>query len=118
LKFQIKTLGNRLAAMLNRLTIISAAGYYANIAIISDLIDTDRYSSFEKIESIARKKAPPCGSGAPLPMKKEPSAHRPRHLEFQPSFLIIAMPSNSSPIILTAERCTQPEFRSGWTMTI
>lgn len=40
-----------------RLTIISAAGYYANIAIISDLIDTDRYSSFEKIESIARKKA-------------------------------------------------------------
>jgi hypothetical protein len=57
LEIQIKALGNRLAAMLNRLTIISAAGYYANIAIISDLIDTDRYSSFEKIESIARKKA-------------------------------------------------------------
>lgn len=57
LEAQIKALGNRLAAMLNRLTIISAAGYYANIAIISDLIDTDRYSSFEKIESIARKKA-------------------------------------------------------------
>lgn len=57
LEVQIKALGNRLAAMLNRLTIISAAGYYANIAIISDLIDTDRYSSFEKIESIARKKA-------------------------------------------------------------
>ena len=57
LEVQIKALGNWLAAMLNRLTIISAAGYYANIAIISDLIDTDRYSSFEKIESIARKKA-------------------------------------------------------------
>ena len=57
LKIQIKVLGNRLAAMLNRLTIISAAGYYANIAIIADLIDTDRYSSFEKIEKIARKKA-------------------------------------------------------------
>ncbi len=57
LEVQIKALGNRLAAMLNCLTIISAAGYYANISIISDLIDTDRYSSFEKIESIARKKA-------------------------------------------------------------
>ena len=41
----------------NRLTIISAAGYYSSIAIIADLIDTDRYSSFEKIEKIARKKA-------------------------------------------------------------
>lgn len=54
---QIKALGNRLAGLINRLTIISAAGYYANIAIISDLIDTDRFSSFEKIEAIARKKA-------------------------------------------------------------
>ena len=31
--------------------------YYANIAIIADLIDQDRYSSFEKIESAARKRA-------------------------------------------------------------
>ena len=54
---QIKGLGNRLAGLINRLTIISAAGYYANIAIISDLIDRDRYSSFEKIEAAARKKA-------------------------------------------------------------
>lgn len=54
---QIKGLGNRLAGLINRLTIISAAGYYANIAIISDLIDRDRYSSFEKIEQIARKRA-------------------------------------------------------------
>ncbi len=57
LSLQIKKLGNRLAGLINRLTIISAAGYYANIAIVSDLIDTDRYSTFEKIESIARKKA-------------------------------------------------------------
>lgn len=57
LAIQIKSLGNRLAGLINRLTIISAAGYYANIAIISDLIDRDRYSSFEKIESTARKKA-------------------------------------------------------------
>ncbi|KNY30182.1 hypothetical protein [Pseudobacteroides cellulosolvens] len=53
----IKSLANRLAGMINRLTIISAAGYYANIAIISDLIDKDRYSSFEKIEKLARKRA-------------------------------------------------------------
>ena len=37
---QIKGLGNRLAGLINRLTIISAAGYYANIAIIADLIGT------------------------------------------------------------------------------
>ena len=40
---QLKALGNRLAGLINRLTIISAAGYYANIAIIADLIDQDRY---------------------------------------------------------------------------
>lgn len=57
LSLQIKKLGNRLAGLINRLTIISAAGYYANIAIISDLIDRDRYSTFEKIEAAARKKA-------------------------------------------------------------
>lgn len=54
---QLKALGNRLAGLINRLTIISASGYYANIAIIADLIDQDRYSSFEKIESAARKRA-------------------------------------------------------------
>ena len=46
-----------MVGLINRLTIISAAGYYANIAIIADLIDQDRYSSFEKIESAARKRA-------------------------------------------------------------
>ena len=57
LSLQIKKLGNRLAGLINRLTIISAAGYYANIAIVSDLIDRGRYSSFEKIEQLARKRA-------------------------------------------------------------
>ena len=54
---QIKKLGNRLAGLINRLTIISTAEYYANIAIISELIDKDLYSSFEKIESAACKRA-------------------------------------------------------------
>lgn len=57
LEASIKGLGNRLAGMINRMTIISAASYYANIALISELIDTDRYSSFEKIERLARKRA-------------------------------------------------------------
>lgn len=57
LAVQIKKLGNRLAGLINRLTIISAAGYYTNIAIMSELIDQDLYSSFEKIEAAARKRA-------------------------------------------------------------
>ena len=57
LSVQIKKLGNRLAGLINRLTIISAAGYYTNITIMSEVIDRDLYSSFEKIESAARKRA-------------------------------------------------------------
>lgn len=57
LSVQIKKLGNRLAGLINRLTIISAAGYYTNITVMSELIDHDLYSSFEKIESAARKRA-------------------------------------------------------------
>lgn len=57
LSVQIKKLGNRLAGLINRLTIISAAGYYTNITVMSELIDRDLYSSFEKIESAARKRA-------------------------------------------------------------
>ncbi|MFR3653571.1 MAG: hypothetical protein ACLTVH_10100 [Dysosmobacter welbionis] len=49
--------GQSAGRLINRLTTISAAGYFANIAIIADLIDRDRYSSFEKIEAAARKKA-------------------------------------------------------------
>ena len=37
--------------------LVDEGRYYANIAIIADLIDRDRYSSFEKIEAAARKKA-------------------------------------------------------------
>ena len=57
LSVQIKKLGNRLAGLINRLTIISAAGYYTNITVMSELIDHDLYSSFEKIESATRKRA-------------------------------------------------------------
>lgn len=57
LSVQIKKLGNRLAGLINRLTIISSAGYYTNITVMSELIDRDLYSSFEKIESAARKRA-------------------------------------------------------------
>ena len=53
----IKNQTNRLAALINRLTIISAAGYYTGISTVADLIDRDRYSSFEKIENLARRKA-------------------------------------------------------------
>ena len=45
LSLQIKKLGNRLAGLINRLTIISAAGYYTNITIMSELIDRDLYST-------------------------------------------------------------------------
>ena len=56
-EIQIKKLGNRLAGLINRLTIISAAGYFTNISVVAELLDRDRYSSFEKIEKIARRKA-------------------------------------------------------------
>lgn len=56
-EIQIRKLGNRLAGLINRLIIISAAGYYTNISAIADLLDRDRYSSFEKIEQITRRKA-------------------------------------------------------------
>lgn len=56
-KLQLTKLEKQIAGILNRLTIISAAGYYANISAVADLLDRDRYSSFEKIERIARRKA-------------------------------------------------------------
>ena len=53
----VKQQTNRLAALLNRMTIIAAAGYYATVATIAGLIDGDLYSSFEKIEQLARRRA-------------------------------------------------------------
>lgn len=41
---------DRIAAMLNRLTILSASAYYANLAFVTAFVDQDRYTSFEKIE--------------------------------------------------------------------
>lgn len=41
--------------MLNRLTILSASAYYANLAFVTAFVDQDRYTSFEKIERIARQ---------------------------------------------------------------
>ncbi len=45
----------RIAAMLNRLTILSASSYYAALAFVAAFVDQDRYTSFEKIERIARQ---------------------------------------------------------------
>ena len=44
---------DRIAAMLNRLTILSASAYYANLAFVTAFVDQDRYTSFEKIERIS-----------------------------------------------------------------
>ena len=46
---------DRMAAMLNRLTILSASSYYAMLAFTAAFVDRDRYTSFEKIERIARQ---------------------------------------------------------------
>lgn len=46
---------DRIAALLNRLTILSASSYYAAIAFVTAFVDQDRYTSFEKIERIARQ---------------------------------------------------------------
>ncbi len=54
---EIRNLEKKIAAYVNRLNIITAAAYYTNISAISDLLDRDRYSSFEKIENMARRKA-------------------------------------------------------------
>lgn len=41
-KLQLTKLEKRIEGILNRLTIISAAGYYANISAVADLLDRDR----------------------------------------------------------------------------
>ena len=54
---------DRIAAMLNRLTILSASAYYANLAFVTAFVDQDRYTSFEKIERIARQMGVDYASG-------------------------------------------------------
>lgn len=49
----VKAQANRMAAMLTRITVLSASGYYAAIAAVA-LLDEDLYSSFESIEKEAR----------------------------------------------------------------
>lgn len=54
---------DRIAAMLNRLTILSDSAYYANLAFVTAFVDQDRYTSFEKIERIARQMGVDYASG-------------------------------------------------------
>ncbi|MBS5913489.1 hypothetical protein P4H94_27000 [Paenibacillus macerans] len=53
----INGLSNRLAGLASKDLIMSAAAYYSTIAIIADLIDTNRYTTFREIERKARKLA-------------------------------------------------------------
>lgn len=48
----VKVQTNRMAAMLTRITVLSASGYYAVITAVA-LFDEDLYSSFESIEKEA-----------------------------------------------------------------
>ncbi|WP_141240283.1 hypothetical protein [Paenibacillus odorifer] len=50
-------LSNRLAGLASKDLIMSAAAYYSTIAIIADLIDTNRYTTFREIEKKARQLA-------------------------------------------------------------
>ena len=54
---QLKKVQRELGKILDRLTVITAAGYFTNISAVAELLDRDRYSSFEKIEKLARRKA-------------------------------------------------------------
>ena len=52
----VKKQTNRIVALLNKNTILSASSYYATAAIITALIDRDRFTSFQKIERLARRR--------------------------------------------------------------
>lgn len=45
----------RIAALLNRLAILSASDYYVTLAFVTAFVDQDRYTSVERIERIARQ---------------------------------------------------------------
>ncbi|KAF4318072.1 hypothetical protein G195_008683 [Phytophthora kernoviae 00238/432] len=53
----INGLSNRLAGLASKDLIMSAASYYSTIAIIADLIDVNRYTTFREIEKKARQLA-------------------------------------------------------------
>lgn len=54
---------DRIAALLNRLTILSASSYYATLAFVTAFVDRDHYTSVEKIQHIARQMGPDYASG-------------------------------------------------------
>ncbi|MED1800115.1 hypothetical protein [Brevibacillus porteri] len=53
----INGLSNRLARLASKDLIMSAAAYYSTIAILTDLIDTNRYTTFREIEKKVRRLA-------------------------------------------------------------
>lgn len=57
IQIAIHGLSNRLAGLASKDLIMSAAAYYSTIAIISDLIDNHRYTTFREIERKARQLA-------------------------------------------------------------
>lgn len=59
IKAAIDGLNNRLAVLASKDLIMSAAAYYSTnaIAIITDLIDTNRYTTFREIEKKSRQLA-------------------------------------------------------------
>ncbi|MBW4082931.1 hypothetical protein [Paenibacillus sp. S150] len=54
IKIAIDGLSNRLAGLASKDLIMAAASCYSTIAIIADLIDANRYTTFRKIEKKAR----------------------------------------------------------------
>lgn len=52
----VKQQANRMAALLHRSATAAGAAYYASISLVSALVDSDHYTSFQKIERLARRK--------------------------------------------------------------
>ncbi len=50
----VKSQANRLAAMLTKITVLSASGYFTAVGAVA-MLDEDLYSDFESIEQAARK---------------------------------------------------------------
>lgn len=57
MSIHIKNLGNRLASLLNRNTIISATSYYANLTMLSEISSRTTFNDYKSIEKRARKYA-------------------------------------------------------------
>lgn len=57
MKVHIDKLGNRLAALFNRNTIMAAASYYSAISLLSKILSTEDFLDFREIEKRARLEA-------------------------------------------------------------